>query len=373
MAKVALRMAQHDRQKTFGAVLGVAFAYLLVGQNICTGDHYLSQATSYIDNAGADIWIGPPAVKAIFGTGTPLSSTALHQARVVPGVAWADPIVKGPAWARLPNGGAQGSMLIGVQAPAFRGGPYNIVKGDPNVLLRPNTVIIDDVDREKIGGVNLGDAIEMNQRRVRVEGFTWGLVTLFGPFCFAEFDFARSLLDIDADRVSFVLVGLDKGASLERVKDDLQGRLPDATVLTTIEFTKNTKDYILWEAGMAGVLGMGIFIGVTVGFVIVTLSMLSSVQQNVREFATLKAVGATNVDLRRLIFIQALAYTIVGSFVGAVLLCQICWWVRSPRLIMMVHPLTLIGLVPFVMLIAMTAALLAIRRVQKLAPASVFQ
>src|SRR5262249_37719666 len=161
-----------------------AFAYLLVGQNIVTGNHYLSQATSYIDNAGADLWIGPPATKAIFAGGSAISAIALHQARVVQGVAWGEPVVKGSTWTRVADGGGQGSILIGVKPPAFRGGPYNIVKGDTSVLLRPNSVILDDIDREKIGGVNLGDTIEMNQRRVRVEGFTWGLVTLFGPFAF---------------------------------------------------------------------------------------------------------------------------------------------------------------------------------------------
>jgi putative ABC transport system permease protein len=373
MAKVALRMAQHDRQKTIGAVLGIAFAYLLVGQNISTAWHYLAQATAYIDNSGADLWIAGPATKGMLSSGTLLPISALHQARVAPHVAWAEPIVKGAAWARLPDGGARSLILVGVTTPALRGGPFNLVEGDKSALLRPDAIIVDDVEREKLGGVNFGDTIEVNRHRARVEGFTWGLLSTFGAFAFAEYDNARSILDIDADRVSLVLVGVAPGASLERVKESLASRIPDVLVMTTPEFREVTNNFILFDAGIIGVLGMGIFIGFTVGLGIVTLAMTGAIQQNLREFATLKAIGATNGDLRRLVFIQAMGYSLAGSLVGAAVLSELAWLVRSPRLILMIHPLMLCGLVPFVTSIALIAAAVAIRRLERLEPASVFR
>ena len=373
MALIALRMALHDGQKTVGAVLGVAFAYLLIGQNICTTNHYLDQATSFVDAAGVDLWVVGPATKAIWAPSTVISSSALYQARVTPGVDWAEPLVTGASFAKLPDGGAQPVILVGTTAPRLRGGPYNIVKGERRGLLSPNAIFIDDADREKLGGLNFGDRFELNGHRVKVAGFTWGLVTLFGPFAFAEYDEARAILGTDSDRVNCVLVRITDAANLLRVQAELRSRIPEATVLTTEEFRGRTRHFILFDAGIIGILVMGIIIGVTVGLGIVTLSMLSSVQQNLREFGTLKAIGATNADLRRLLFLQALGYSVLGSFIGAATLCQLAWGSRSARLIMIVEPLNLIALVPFVTCIAIVAAMVAIRRIQRLEPASVFR
>lgn len=373
MARVALRMALHDRQKTFGAVLGVAFAYLLLGENISMTGHYLDSSTAYVDHSGADLWIGSPATKGVLVTGQLISTSALHQARATPNVAWADPIVKGNVWVRLPDGGARGMYLIGATAPDFHGGPFNIIQGDKSALSKPNAIIVDDVERESLGGVKFGDTLEISLRRMRIEGLTWGTFSISGPCTFAEYDYARSVLEIDADQTSFVLVGVAPGVSPDRVKADLLSRIPNVAIMTTDEFRGVTHDFVLYEAGIIGVLGMGIFIGVTVGLAIVTLAVMSSIQQNLREFATLKAIGATNADLRRVVFLQAIGYTLAGSFVGGALLCQLAWIVRSAHLIMMVPASLLFGLVPFVMLIAMVAAVLAIRRLHKVEPGSVFQ
>jgi putative ABC transport system permease protein len=157
------------------------------------------------------------------------------------------------------------------------------------------------------------------------------------------------------------------------VRAELRSRIPDVAIMTTGEFKTVSYDYMLYEGGLIGVLAMGLLIGTTVGLAIVILAVLSSVQQNLREFATLKAIGATNADLRRIVFFQSVSYTIAGSFIGASLLCELAWAARSPHLILMLSPVLLLGLVPYVGMIAIVAAALAIRKVQKVDPASVFQ
>jgi putative ABC transport system permease protein len=264
-------------------------------------------------------------------------------------------------------------LLIGTRTPELRGGPYNLVAGSADALLEPNTVVFEDVDREKLGGLNLGDEVEVNRRRVRVGGFTWGLTTLFGAYTFGEFDFARGVLGIDADRVSYVLVGLEPGANPAEVARELRERTPDAAVMTAQEFRRVTQQFMLVDAGIAGLLLMGVFVGFTVGLAIVGLSMVSSVQHHLREFGTLKALGATNADLRRILLMQAVAYSAAGSFVGAALLCLLAWSARSGRLNLIVEPRLLVALVPFVTTIAVASAMLAVRRVTKLDPGMVFR
>lgn len=371
--RMAMRMALHDRQQTIASVLGIAFAYVLVGQNLGSTGHYLDQGTAPVDAANADLWVVPPGDKSFLaGTGL-LSFSAVHQASTTQGVEWAAPVVRGVSVIKTPSGTAELVTVIGAQAPDFRGGPFNIVKGERTALLKPNALFVEDTERDTLGGLNLGSTVEVGGHRARVEGLTWGLITIGGSLAFAEFDFARSILSVDSDRCSLVMVRLDGSVPAERVRDELATRIPDATVLTTLEYRNITRHYILFDAGLIGVILMGFFTGLTVGLAIVTLSTLSSVQQNLREFGTLKAIGATNADLRRLLIFQALAWSAVGAFLGAVLLCQVSWASRSARLNMVLDPLALAGLVPFVTVIAITAALLAIRRTSRVEPGSIFR
>jgi putative ABC transport system permease protein len=366
-------MAIHDRQQTIAAILGVAFAYILIGQNFCTVEHYISQSTAYLDAKPADLWIVPPGEKTFYVQAGLLSTSALHQARVTRGVDWATPIVRGYAALKTPNGGVENVIVVGSEGPDLRSGPFNLVKGDGSVIFRPNAITVDDDEREKLGGLNLGSTLELNGHRAEVEGITWGLVNPMGSFAFAEYDFARSMLEIDADRCSLVMVGLDGTVETTKVQADLQARIPDALVLTSKEYRGKGEHFILYDAGIVGFIFMGLGIGLTVGFAIVTLAMLSSVQQNVREFGTLKAIGATNSDLRRLILCHSVGVSIVGSFVGAVGLCQLAWASRSARLNMVVEPRILWGLIPCVSSVAIIAGLLAIRRISRVEPASVFR
>lgn len=372
MLLVAFQMAMHDRQKTVAAVMGVAFAFVLIAQNVCATQFYLKQSTNYVDNAGADLWVTAPGTK-YFSSGPFIPAASLHQALTCPGVDWAEPVIVGVATIRLPNGGAENIILVGARAPAFKGGPFNIIVGERDALLGANTVFFEDVEREKLGGLNLDSNVEINQHRVRVGGFTWGLTTVFGPYIFADYDFARVLLGAPSDRTSYVLVGLSKGVDRERVKRELQQRMPESEVLTTEEFDQRSDEFTLIDAGIAGILIMAIFVGVTVGLAIVGLSMTSAVQHNLREFGTLKAIGATNGDLRLLLFIQALAYSVLGSFAGSALVCALTWLSRSARLNMIVQPQLLFLLVPFVTIISMVSAIFALRSIRKLEPASVFR
>lgn len=374
MLRMAWRMALHDRQQTIAAVLGVAFAYVLVGQNFGSAGHYLDQESAFIDAAGeADLWVVPPGEKAFVVAGTLLSTSAFHQASVTPGVEWAVPLVRGYAAIKTPSGGAVTVIVFGVPGPALHGGPFNLVAGERSALLKPDAIFIDDADRENLGGLNPGSTIEIGGHRAQIEGLTWGLLTVFGSCVFLEYDLARSVLEIDSDRVSAVMVRLDGSVELLRVRDELRARIPEATILTTEEYRTITHRFVLFDAGIIGIVLMGLGVGLTVGLAIVTLSMLSSIQQNLREFGTLKAIGATNSDIRRLLIFQALGYSIAGSFVGAVGLCELVWAARSARLNMIVHTWTLCGLVPFVTFIAVVAALLAIRRTSRVDPASVFR
>jgi putative ABC transport system permease protein len=265
-------------------------------------------------------------------------------------------------------------QLIGARGPRWKGGPFNLVAGSADALAQPDAMIFEDSDRAKLGGLNLGSVREVNGRRVHVVGFTWGLVPL-GPssYAFADFELARELMGTDSDQASFVLVGLEPGADPVRVRDELQARMASERVATKEEFNRTLIDYTVTKTPIGIVLGSSSAVGLLVGFIMVALTMFSAVLDNLREFGTLKALGATTFDLVRLLWMQAVVYGAIGAFVGVALVSRVASAARSAQLQMQLPPPLLLA--TFVLAIGMcvVASTIAVLRVRALEPAMVFR
>lgn len=374
MARVGLRMALHDRTKFTAAIIGVVFAVLLSGQQAATFLAILNRNVMVVDaNPDVDIWITPPQTE-ILQPGKLLSQAPLNQARGMPGVAWAEPILIGGATISRPEGGSEQAVLIGTRGPAWRGGPFNMVAGSRDALAEPDSMIFEDSDREKFGGLNLGSVREVNGRRIKVVGFTWGLVP-FGPssYAFADFDLARQLMHTDADQSSVILVGVEPGVDRTKVARELQKRMGTEQVSTREEFRHTLVNYMLTKTPIGVVLGSSTVIGLLVGFVMVALTMFSAVLDNLREFGTLKALGATTLDLVGLLWVQAVLYGVLGSLIGAVLVGRVAVATRSAQIAMQLPAALLLGVSGMAIVLCVLASSVAVFRVRSIEPAMVFR
>jgi putative ABC transport system permease protein len=373
MARVGVAMMFHDRLKMLGTLIGVVFAVVLANQQAGTFLGLLYKNVMFVRNTDADLWVVPPGTDTLSG-GKLLSTTgALYQAKALPGAERAEPILYSTATIALPNGGSEAVTLIGTKAPAYMGGPWNVVAGSKDVLGRPDTMIFEDSDRETLGGLNLTSVREVNGRRVVVGGFVWGLVP-FGPsFAFADFELARELTHTASDQANFVVVKLAPGASAAAAKAELGRRVPEAMVVTGAELEGRIVAQLIFRSAIGVTFGTSTLFGLIVGFVIVSLSMFSAVVDNVREFGTLKAVGATNADLALLLLVQSVLYGVMGSIVGLAVVTRVAAGIRSAKLALMLPAPMFAGTVVLMVGMCMFASSLALWRLRKVEPAMVFR
>ena len=372
MTRLAVSMMFHDRSKLAGTLLGVVFATVLMIQQLGVFGGLLYKNSQFVDNTVADLWIVPPeTTSALPGPSIALSN--LPRARTHEGVAWAEPLVMGAAGVKRPGGGQEGVSLVGVTLPRQAGGPFSMVAGSPEVLQDPDTVIVDEGARENLGNVNLGSVRELGGRRVVVRGFTWGLLP-FGPgYAFANETTARGILRTPVDQTSFVLVGLQDGADPEEVRDSLKRSLGDGVdVYTKDQFSSIiTGDLIRAQLGIT--FGTSTAFALIVGFVIVALSMFSAVVDNVKEFGTLKAMGTTNFDLAKLLFVQALLYAFLGTTIGLFLATGMASGIRSANLVLVLPGWLWFAAYGVMSVICVVASALAILRVRNIEPGLVFR
>lgn len=371
MALLAWRMMFHDRAKLVGTLLGVVFAAVLINQQLGILMGLLQKNTMFVDNAVADIWICPPSTEQ-FQPGRRISIYGLQQARVAEGVAWAEPLLVGGTTMQLPTGGGESVTLIGTRAPRFAGGPWNMVAGDARSIREADTLVFEDSQRDDLGGLNLGAVRELGGHRVVAGGFTWGLGPFGPPYAFAEYDTAREILRVGPDEANFILVGVERGADPRIVAQRLSDLLPETRVMTREEFSGTIVTALLRDQlGIS--FATSTFFGVIVGFVIVALSMFSAVVDNIREFGTLKAMGATTFDLAKLLFVQAVAYATIGCTFGLFLVTRMAEGIRSANLVLVLPWWMFAGTLGFMILLCVVASSLALVRVRSVEPGMVFR
>ncbi len=119
-------------------------------------------------------------------------------------------------------------------------------------------------------------------------------------------------------RVSNISIDLADGASVDTVKSEVTKVVPDgAQVKTRAELIKEQNKTIEEQLGFIQVfLLVFVVIAMFVGSFIIMNSFAMSVRQRVKEFALLRAVGASPGSVFGIVFLQAIVIGVVGSALG---------------------------------------------------------
>jgi putative ABC transport system permease protein len=385
MNYIALTMLMGDRGKYLGIVMGLTFASLIMTQQPAIFLGLMTRSYSFISDVGLpDIWVMDPKVQFIDDI-KPMQDTELYRVRGVTGVAWAVPLYKGLIKARLYDGTFQTCNLIGLDDATLIGGPPVILSGKLEDLRRSDGVIVDVEGANTklakvsptIGGkpvpLTIGDTLELNDRRAIVVGIAKTTRTFQSqPVLYTTYN--RALLYAPKERklLSFVLVKAKSGQSI----DELTRRIRQTTGLaayTQKQFQTLTYDYFMKNTGIPINFGISVALGFIVGAAIAGQTFYNFTLENLRQFGVLKAMGASNGVLLRMILLQAMLVGSIGYGMGVGLTALFGFAMRNTILAFKFPWQLLVFSGAGVTLICMFAALLSIRKVIKLEPAVVFK
>ena len=373
MPPLAERNLFHDRIRLAVTLTGVVFAVVLIVIQLGLYVGFSRATTALVDQSRADLWVVSKNVPYI-EQGIPFSERKLYSVRATPGVAEAEKyIVRFGRWKRA-DGQEEAVQIVGVNPESSMGQAWNIVEGRREDLRVDDSVIVDRIYFSKLGVSKLGDAVEILGRRARVVGLTQGIRTFTtSPYVFTNYRNALDYANLRDDQTMFILVKAQPGVKVEDLRKRLQAGLTDVDVLSRRQFSDMTRHYWMFTTGAGMAVLMAAVLGLLVGMVVVAQTIYSSTMDHLREFGTLKAMGATNGYIYRVIMKQAVIAALIGYALGIVVsLVVVHESAKGGANIVLPWPLG-VGMLGLTVAMCIAAAFVSINKVTKIDPAMVFK
>jgi putative ABC transport system permease protein len=378
MYHIALKMLLGDKSKYVMLVGGLTFAALLMTQQCGVFFGLLSWTTSHLRNMRASIWVVDPKVEQINEI-KPMRDTDVNRVRSVTGVAYAVPLYTGVIQARINDGSFKPVEMIGIDSETLIGRPPVILSGRLEDLRLPNTVMIDELAVQRLSAgrahkLGIGDTFEINDREARIIGICKTDRHFFGyPYVFTTYDEALQFAPKTRKMLSIVLAEPSPGFTAAQAARAIE-RETLLKAYTESEFNAATVKWFFANTGIPASFGTTIILGFIVGIAIAGQTFYSFVLENLRHLAALKAMGASNGLLSRMLMLQALTVGMIGYGLGVGLttLFGLAVLKTGQPPFLLPYQLPLFTFVVIV-LICIFAAMLGIRKIYKLEPAVVFR
>jgi len=359
MASIARKNLFEDIPRFLVAQAGIMFAVSLV--TIQTGilNGFVHSTGQLIDQSGADLWVSSKKMQQL-EISPPIPLQWVTQVRAVQGVQYADPLIIRPILWQSPKGNVTSARAYGFNPKGAFFTDWRMVQGEMAKIQKPYQFVADKANLNILELRNLGDRGSIGALPATLVGVTQNTNSIVsGATIFTSLETANAYansgvavscrirdglaecvtsfeksttepankgqdvpqpatqLSINTP-INFVLVKANPGQDIQSLRRSIQTALPDVTVLTNEEMAQLTRGFWLRRTGVGFVLGLGAVVGFVVGVVVVS-QILYAVSDHIREFGTLKAMGASDWVIYRVITEQALWMAILGYLPGTLL------------------------------------------------------
>jgi putative ABC transport system permease protein len=370
---LALRNLVHDRVRLLITLTGVVFAVVLIAVQAGLFFGFMATTSGVIEHSGADVWVSSKGLQN-FDVAIPMPDRKRYQVLSVDGVAKAERFVIQFANWRKPGGGEEAIEIVGFDLASGLGGPWNVVAGGVDRLQLPDTVIIEELYKAKLGITELGQEVEINGRRARVVGFTQGIRSFTtSPYVFTSYKNGLNYARYEEDQTNYLLIQAGDGVSPKVLKERIRGAVSDVDVYTTPEFGRKTQRYWIMTTGAGMALWLAAALGLVVGMVVVAQTLYATTMDHLPEFGTLRAMGAPNSYIYGIIFNQAVMSAVTGYVCGMGISLVIVWLSRGSGVAILLPWPMAVGLFVLTLSMCLAAAYVSIHKVTRIDPAMVFK
>jgi putative ABC transport system permease protein len=214
------------------------------------------------------------------------------------------------------------------------------------------------------------------ERAFRLVGLTRGVVSFTTiPVLFVSYNEVDQILMGTSfeQQTSFIVAKLKDSAQLASVLAHLRAALPDNDVYSRDEFVSRAVHYWTIQTGMGMAFFLTAILAVLIGGAIVGQTIYAGTIEHLRDYGTLKAIGAANADVNRIILSQATVSAALGFCVGVVISLAVQHAAGGAGVPMQLPWQLFATLFVVMVCTCLAAAYFSVRKVKTLDPVMVFR
>ncbi len=417
MVSLARKNLLEDIPRFLVAQAGIMFAVSLVTLQTGIFNGFTRSTGQLIYNSSADIWVASDSQVQIELT-LPIPLSKVLDARKVAGVERAEALLfSGGMWRHSTNEIAQ-VRIVGFDPNGQLFTPLNLKQGSVSALSEPYTAIVDKTTLKTLDIKGIGDVANLNSIPTRIVGLTRGNRSIVSnAFLFTSLKSANVYLNsgqtsnmscqlpsgsqdlvctntstrspqtgtpikpppvpdklFASDLITYILIQAKPGEDLQALKKKLEAALPGTRAYTRDEFIQRNQAYWQKRTGVGFILGLGAVVGIIVGVIIVGQILYSSVTDHLKEFGTLKAMGASDWTVYGVIIEQAVWMAVMG-YIPSMALCYgvATWTYATQGILILITPISSGAIFALTITMCVGSAIFAIQKVTRLDPAVVFK
>ncbi len=375
MLTTAWKFIRFDKAKSIGVIVGILISTFLIGQQLGIFSFLTGLMKSLASNVKADIWVVDSKTEDVNQLGK-LDIRNLRVIQGMNGVKEAFPIIVSGATCNYQNGTSGAITLIGVDIHQIGTvlDSNRIIKGSSANLQTDGAVSAEFFEKKNLGdNIDVGTEFEINGKRAFFAFQTKGFRGFGSSFALTTIDRARFYSNQANTNISAVLIKVKPGTNIPNLVNTINHTLYGVRAWSSNDLAYSTIKKILSTSGIALSTGTLIIFALISGFFIIGLTMYSSALDRLKDYGTLKAIGASNPFIRKLIMTQAILFALVGFFIGFALLEGFRTGVAKSGLIFSFPPLLIFSIFITIVLISLGGASFALKRISSVEPAAVFR
>ena len=386
-ASLAWRNLLQSRKRFLAAIAAVTFAVFLMFSQLGFQNDFLDSSAAYLEALDADLIVSSKRRYVAIVAQT-FDRSELYLMQGIKGIESVEPFYI--TLGNWQNKQTRKGVPIRVLAfdPAGSAFQLESVQKAAIALQEPNTLLIDRKAKDEYGfeRLSIGDYAELSERRFKIVGdFEIGAdFVTYGNAIMSDVNFLRTYartpsgskneLRPTLEAVDLGLVKVADSVDPEQLANELDAVLPESIgAYTKRDFVQREKDFFNNSSPIGFIFALGTILGFVVGIVVVYNIIYTDIQDNLPQYATLRAMGYSSSYLLQIVFSQSIIIAFVGFIPG--IACSVLTYdlISQATGLLMVMKLSAMILV-FVLTVGMCvfSGLIASRRLLKIDPAEIY-
>ena len=328
MGELIVRNLLHRPLRTFIGVMAVAVEVALVVLIVGLTSGLLTETAKRIQGIGADVMLQPPAASIFLGfSGSPMPikiGAKLEELKYVQAVA--------PALLQFNSSGGV-EVIYGIDRDSFHAVSGGFVFLHGHDMEGPDDLLVDDWEA-RAKNIKVGDTYNLLNH-------DWHVAAIIehgkGARLFVPIATLQELVGA-RDKASIFLLKCTRPEHTDDVMEEIRGVLPGYTVRPLRDFLSLMTSTNI--PGLETFIHAMIALAISIGLLVIFLTMYTTVIERTRDIGVLKSIGANRGFIVRALLMESAALCIFGiaAGVGLSYLVRAAFLAGFPTLSILITP-----------------------------------